>query len=72
MHNTKKTTTIIVVETITTIMQMNTITMGMRNIKPSFSSPGYAGYPKYLCSLLSIRYVLYQLVRITPHALLVL
>ncbi|BEG56472.1 hypothetical protein NHP21005_01600 [Helicobacter sp. NHP21005] len=44
MHNTKKTITTIVVETITTIMEMNTIiTMGMRDTKVSFYTPGCAG-----------------------------
>lgn len=43
MHNTKKTITTIVVETIT-IMEMNTIiTMGMRDTKVSFYTPGCAG-----------------------------
>ncbi|WP_158654168.1 hypothetical protein [Helicobacter ailurogastricus] len=44
IHNTKKTTITIVVETITTIMKMNTtITMGMKVTKASFYTPGYAG-----------------------------
>ncbi|CRF49018.1 hypothetical protein HHE06_13800 [Helicobacter heilmannii] len=49
MHNTKKTTITIVVETITTIMGMNiTITMDMKDTETNFYLPAMPGHPKHL------------------------